>query len=176
MRHPLQFIPDDKYWLVFIPLLMFTLILTFVLLAIPIKPDVLQFELNASQVIKFWRETDKMWAAFSLGLDFLYMVVYSTTISLACIWVANLPGIRELPLASVGILLAWTQWLAALLDAVENTTLVRILFGDGINVLPQIAKWCAISKFGFIVLGLLYVGIGGVISIGSSLFKSRGYM
>ncbi len=172
MTHPLQFIPNDKYWLVLLPLVVFTLLLTFVLSAIPLKPDIVQFELNAPQVIKSWRETDKMWAAFSLGLDFLYLVVYSTTISLACIGVANLLEIRELPLASVGILLAWTQGLAALLDVVENTALVRILFGDQINVLPQIAKWCAISKFGFIVLGLLYVGTGGVISIGSSLFKS----
>jgi hypothetical protein len=172
MTHPFQFIPNDKYWLVFLPLLVFTLLLTLVLSAIPLKPNIVQFELNAPQVIKSWREIDKMWAAFSLGLDFLYLVVYSTTSSLACIWVANVLEIRELPLTLVGVLLAWTQWLAALLDAVENTALVKILFGDKINILPKIAKWCALSKFGFIFLALFYVGIGGVILIGSSLFKS----
>jgi|SRR5919199_930174 hypothetical protein len=180
MSHPFQFIPVNKYVQVFIPLLGLTLLLTVVLWAIPLNPGIVQFELNAREVIGFateqsaiasWNETDKSWAAFSLGLDFLYLVVYSTTISLACVWTANVLQTRALPLASVGTWLAWGQWLAALLDVVENLALVSILFGYGTDFSPQISKWCAITKFGLIALGLLYVGLGGVLQLKSSLLK-----
>lgn len=173
MPHPFQAIPADKYWQVFLPLLILTLILMTVLSAVPLKPDIVHFELNAHEVLTFWDVEDKSWAAFSLGLDFLYLVVYSTTISLACIWVAKVFPVRGLLLASVGIGLAWGQWLAALLDVVENIALISILFDFGMNVSPQVAKWCAIPKFGLITLGLLYVGLGAVVTVMSHWFGVR---
>jgi hypothetical protein len=170
MSHPFQFIPADKYVQVFLPLLTLTLLLAAVLWAIPLKPDIVQFEFNALKVIKSWIETDKMWAAFSLGLDFLFLVVYSNTISLACIWAANVLQAYSLPLATVGIWLAWGQWVAALLDIVENIALMIILFGSVTSTLAQLAKWCAISKFGLIILGLLYAAVGGIIWVKLSWF------
>jgi hypothetical protein len=170
MSHPFQFIPADNYVQVFLPLLALTLLLADVLWAIPLKPDIVQFEFNALKVIKSWTETDKMWAAFSLGLDFLFLVVYSTTISLACIWAANVLQAYSLPLATVGIWLAWGQWVAALLDIVENIALTIILFSSVRATLPQLAKWCAISKFGLIILGLLYAAVGGIIWVKLSWF------
>ncbi|MBD1927492.1 hypothetical protein H6F74_14750 [Trichocoleus sp. FACHB-90] len=163
MSHPFQFIPADNYVQVFLPLLALTLLLAAVLSAIPLKPDIVQFELNALKVIKSWKETDKMWAAFSLGLDFLFLVVYSTTIGLACVWLANVLQAYSLPLATVGIWLAWGQWVAALLDMVENIALTIILVGSVRATLPQLAKWSAIFKFGLIILGLLYAAVGGII-------------
>jgi hypothetical protein len=169
MLHPFQAIPADKYVQILVSLFVPTSILTVVLSAIPLKPSVVQFEFNAREVIKSWREVDKQWAAFSLGLDFLYLVVYSTTISLACIWAANVLESHGALLASIGVWLAWGQWLAALLDAVENIALVRVLFNEGTDVSPQIAKWCATAKFTLIALGLLYGVVGLVVQVGSVL-------
>lgn len=129
----------------------------------------MQFELNAEQVIKSWGEAAKIRAAFSLGLDFLFLIVYSTTIGLACVWAAKVVQIRELPLVNVGILLAWGQWLAALLDILENIALVIILFDPVKTNWSQLAKLCAISKFSLVILGMLYVGVS-VIVLGWSKF------
>lgn len=172
MLHPFQSIPDNTLMQVLLPLLALTSLLTLVLLAIPLKPSIVQFEFNAREVIKSWHEVDKRWAAFSLGLDFLYLVVYSTTISLACVLAANVIQAYSLLLATLGIWLAWGQGLAALLDAVENTALVRVLFSDEMNFSPKIAKWCAILKFCLIALGLLYVGMGGVFWIAVNFFQA----
>lgn len=171
MSHPLQAIPAEYYLYVFLPLLALTLLLAAVLSAIPLKPNIVQFELNAREVIKSWNEVDKSWAAFSLGLDFLYLVVYSTTISIACLWAANVIQESGLQLATVGIWLAWGQWLAALLDVIENIALVRILFGYERNLSPKVAKWCAIPKFAIVILGLLYAAIGGFVQVGAGLFQ-----
>ena len=170
MSHPFDTIPADNYVQVFLPLLALTLLLAVVLSAIPLKPDIVQFELNAREVIKLWNEVDKTWAAFSLGLDFLYLIVYSTTIGVACVWTANVLIVHGLPLRTIGIWLAWGQWLAALLDIVEDISLLRILVSSESAFWSQIAKWCAIPKFCLIILGLVYIAVGGVIQLLHRLF------
>jgi len=169
MSHPFQAIPADYYLWFLVPLAVLTVLLMVVFQAIPLEPDIVQFELNAEQVIKFWDEVARIRAAFSLGLDFLFLVIYSNTIALACIGAAKVLQARQLPLVTVGTLLAWGQWLAALLDGVENIALVNILFSSVITPWSQLAKWCAISKFSLVILGLLYVGIGIVVKVGSKL-------
>ncbi len=174
MTHPFQSTQPKKYRQVFVPLLGLTVILILIFSAIPLNPGLVQFELNAEQVLKSWDEAAKTRAAFSIGLDFLFLVVYSTTISFACVWATKVFASHKLPLASVGIILAWGQWLAALLDLVENIALVRILFGYEMDFSPQIAKWCAIFKFSLIALGLLYAGVSGIFSFRASLsYKLR---
>jgi hypothetical protein len=165
MSHPFQAIPADKYLWVFVPLAGLTVILIAVFMSIPLEPDIVQFELNAEQVINSWNEAAKIRAAFSLGLDFLFLVIYSNTIALACIWAAKGFQIRQLLLATVGILLAWGQWLAALLDGVENIALVTILFGSITSPWDQLAKWCAIFKFILVILGLIYVSFCMVVKV-----------
>lgn len=177
MLHPFQAISVGNYMLIFLSLLVLTILLTAVLSAIPLKPGIVKFELagstsKAREIISSWGAAGQIRAAFNLGLDFLYLVVYSTTIGVACIWAANVLQAHGLPLASVGILLAWGQWLAALLDVVENIALAIILFGSVTDPWPQIAKWCAIPKFGLVLLGLLYAGVGGFVQLGSTLFQS----
>lgn len=163
MTHPFQAISAENYGLIFLPLFALTLLLTIIFLAIPLRPSIIKFELagnlsNVRKILRDWDEVGRLKAGFGLGLDFLYLVTYSTTIGLACVWAASLLQSYRLPLASVGILLAWGQWLAAVLDILENIALVTMLFGFVRNPLPQVAKWCAIPKFGLILLGLLYIG------------------
>ncbi len=176
MTHPFQLIVDSKYAWVFWPLAALTILLMLVLGAIPLNPDIVQFELagsvpESSKILHSWGTLGQTWAAFSLGLDFLYIVAYSNTIGFACVWANKAIQKRRDALVSLGIWLAWGQWLAALLDVLEDIALLIILFISVTAPYPQLAKRCAFFKFSLVILGLLYAGFGGVIHVGSSVFK-----
>ena len=167
MRHPLEAIPPDKRARVFLPLLIATLLITFAFRFIgPAKPTIVDFELagtvsKSTDIINAWTPLERIHAGFSLGFDFLYMPVYSTTIALACVWAAGV--FRSGVWKSIGRALAWGLWLAAILDAIENLALMSNLFGSPIEPFPALAALCAALKFGLILAGLLYVvvGVGG---------------
>jgi hypothetical protein len=100
------------------------------------------------------------YAAFLQGLDFLFLAVYSTTLSLGCLWARRVIVERGWPLAFLGVPLAWGQWLAAACDAIENVALAALLFGGPASPWPQAAWACAAVKFALIFLGLVYVFYG----------------
>ena len=164
LTHPLVAIPSDKRARVFVPLLIATLLITFLFRFIgPAQPTIVDFELagsvdKADQIITAWNETDRIRAGFSLGFDYLYMPVYSTTIALACVLATGV--LKRYAWRNLGLLLAWGLWAAALFDAIENLALFTELLGNNVAPWPQIAALCATIKFGLIVLGLLYVIAG----------------
>jgi len=163
MRHPLETLPPDSRARGFAPLLIATLLITFAFRFIgPASPNIVDYELagsvdRAAQIIGAWRETDRIRAGFSLGFDYLYMPVYSTTIALACLWGAAV--IRSGWWRLLGLTLAWGLWLAALLDATENLALIVMLLGAPSDPYPAVAAVCAALKFGLILLGLLYAAV-----------------
>jgi hypothetical protein len=165
MRHPLEAIPAAKRARVFLPLLIATLLITFAFRFIgPAAPTIVDFELagsvsKATGIINAWTPLDRIHAGFSLGFDYLYMPIYSTTIALACVWAAT--AIRSGTWRPIGLALAWGLWLAAIFDAIENLALIGNLFGTPLEPYPQLAAICATLKFGLIGLGLVYT-IGGV--------------
>jgi hypothetical protein len=169
LTHPLTAILPDKRRRVFVPLLIATLVITFLFRFIgPAQPTIVDFELagsvdKAAQIINAWDETDRIRAGFSLGFDYLYMPVYSTTIALACILAAGVVKSKAWP--SLGMLLAWGLWIAAICDATENLALFTELLGNNVAPYPQIAQICAAIKFGLILLGLLYVVVGVVLRL-----------
>jgi hypothetical protein len=63
----------------------------------------------------------------------------------------------------MGIIISWAQFLAALLDCVENYGLIQILVGVQNEVWPVVAKWCARPKFLIVGVGLFYVVVGTVL-------------
>jgi hypothetical protein len=154
---------------VFVPLLIVTLVITFLFRFIgPTQPTIVDFELagsvpKAQAILEAWNENDRIHAGFSLGFDYLYMPVYSTTIALACVMAAGV--LRRKAWHSVGMLLAWGLWIAAIADATENLALLTELFGNNVAPYPQVAQICATIKFGLIVLGLLYVVVGVVLRL-----------
>ena len=167
--HPLAAIPLDKRVRVFVPLLIATLIITLLFRFIgPAQPTIVDFELagsvqKADQIINAWNENDHSRAGFSLGFDYLYMPIYSTTIALACVMAASV--LQRKAWTSIGVLLAWGLWLAALFDATENLALLTELLGNNVAPYPEIAQLCATIKFGLILLGLLYVIVGVVLRL-----------
>jgi hypothetical protein len=177
MHHPFQAIPANKRPKVFWPLLVVTLFLM-VLLNMEGKPmitpaaplGIVSYELagsvtKAQEILASWNQQAQLSAAFSLGLDYVFMLAYSSAIGLACIWTADALRRRGLPLASIGAPLAWGLWLAAVFDAIENVALVVILFGTLQTPWPEVARWCAIVKFSLIFLGLVYAFFGLVVSM-----------
>jgi hypothetical protein len=169
MTHPLAAIAPETRARIFIALLIATLVITFLFRFIgPAQPTIVDFELagsvpNAQAIIDAWDETDRIRAGFSLGFDYLYMPVYSTTIALACVLAAGV--LKGKAWRSIALLLAWGLWAAAIFDAIENAALFTVLLGNNVAPYPQIAQICALIKFGLIVAGLVYAAIGLVLRV-----------
>ena len=89
--------------------------------------------------------------------------LYSTAIACACAWIAGALRDRARPLALIGWLLGWGQWLAALLDAVENGALLTMLLDVPAQPWPAVARWCAVLKFALVLLGLIYTIVGVIL-------------
>ena len=185
MRHPFQAIPSEKFNKGLNPLILITLISMFVMnwisapLNTPAAPNgIISFELAGTReaihsILASWDTEAQLTASLSLGLDYLFLVIYSTAIGMGCIWASGVFTPRGSFLVTTGVLLAWGQWLAALMDGVENAALIRLILGEIQSPWPQIARICAIIKFSLIALGLLYVFLGAlhrVIQRASSIF------
>jgi len=117
---------------------------------------------NAAAIIASWREAGAIgyaWASFIL--DFPFLLLYSTTIALGCLWTSDVLRDRALPFAAIGLPLAWGQWLAAVLDATENTALMILLMqANQTDPWPAISYGCAAIKFALVGAGLLYALYG----------------
>lgn len=174
LSHPLaQFAPQTQQRAL-PPLIVVTVTLTAVLQVIgrPLQTvaaplGIVSFELAgtlaaAQAMIASWDATAQLHAAFSLGLDYLYMPLYAVTIALACVRVAATSLRSPQVAAALGILLAWGLGIAALLDAVENAALWQVLHGSTTAAWPAVARLCAIAKFALVGAGLFYVGAGAV--------------
>lgn len=117
-------------------------------------------EAKARAIIDSWDAAAREHALFGVKLDYLFLLTYSTGISLGCVWAASLVQERRW-LVRAGLYLAWLQWLAALFDAIENLGLLKMLQGRIGQPWPWIAQWFAIPKFVLIAPGLLYTLVVG---------------
>jgi hypothetical protein len=116
-------------------------------------------ERRARAVLDAWDAAAQQRAQSAVRLDFLFLLAYSTAISLACLWAAGRLSHRP-RLAQAGRVLAWAQWGAALLDAVENLALLMLLQGPVQQPWPALARSCAVPKFAIVSAGLLYALYG----------------
>lgn len=168
MKHPLMSAPFENnksvFWAFFLSTLavMFCMNLVGEALITTAAPyGIISFELAGSvektqRIIDSWDQDARLNAAFSLGFDYLFMVLYSTTIALACLWGGRVLHARNMPGYMIGILLAWGVWLAAVLDGIENFALSLSLFNTPAAPWPQVALISAILKFVLIFLGLIF--------------------
>ncbi len=174
IRHPFDWLSPSGQKRAFVALLALTLVVMVGLnvLGRPLNTEVapsgiVSFELAgklsvARGMVESWGQTGQVYAGLNLGLDYLFMVAYSSCISLGCVLVARRLSRRIEFLSSVGVLLAWTQFGAALLDAVENYALIRVLLRSQQELWPAVARWCAVPKFLIVAAGLVYVSLGAV--------------
>lgn len=129
--------------------------------------DIVDFELagtlsSAQAILQMWGGEGQIYAGLSLGLDYLFLLLYGSAISLGCVLVARFWRDRVSWLATIGSWLAWGVLAAALLDAIENAALIQLLLGGQAVWLAPVARWCALPKFGLVLLGLLYVLLLGI--------------
>ena len=176
-RHPFDFIPLGWWPRFFWPLLGLTVLLmaAFAITGAPLTTEaapygIVSFELagsveNAQAMLKSWEANAQLRATFGLGLDYLFMVVYASTIAFGCGIVSHFMHRKDWPLAKWGNLLAWAVILAALLDGIENAALTTIIIGTVVSPWPEIAYWCAIFKFALIFVGIVYVLYGTVVAL-----------
>lgn len=176
-RHPFDFIPPGWWPRFFWPLLGLTVLLmvVFAVTGAPLTTEaapygVVSFELagsveNSQNILNSWEADAQIRAAFGLGLDYLFMVVYASTIAFGCGMTARILDRNGWPFSRLGTLLSWGVILAALLDAIENLALTILIFGTVVSPWPEVARWCAVIKFGLIFIGIVYVIYGGVIAL-----------
>jgi hypothetical protein len=168
MNHPLMSVPlssrKSLFWFLFLFTLgvMISINLVSQPLITPVAPSgIVSYELagtpeKAQEILDSWNQEARLHAAFSLGFDYLFMGLYSTTIALACIWGSGVMHASRGPGTLLGILLAWAVWLAAILDGIENVALSLSLFNLPVTPWPQVAQVSAILKFLLIFTGLSY--------------------
>jgi hypothetical protein len=169
MPHPLAFIPDKTRKPLFWALLVLTLSLFAIFrpLGAPLTTSaapagIVSFELartpaSAQAMMDSWEARARLFAAFGLGFDYLFMPAYAFAIALGALLAAGRhPGM----FAKLGAWIGWGAFAAALFDAVENIGLWNSLLGPVGATWPLVSYWCAAAKFGLILLGILY-GLAG---------------
>ena len=133
------------------------------ILDIPLKTSaapngIVSFELagnqeQAQEILSSWSGISRIYAGLSLGLDYLFLFLYSALISLGCILIIENRFKTNKILYFIGIYLAWAQFGAALSDSLENLSLIQILLGSKGELWPHIAMGCAVIKFIIVFTG-----------------------
>jgi hypothetical protein len=117
---------------------------------------------SATRILESWGVQGRLVAGLHIGLDYSFLIFYSLAIALGCTLIAQ--ASRMISLRKFGYPLAWLQLTAAILDALENYGLIRILLGSDSQFWAILAFWCASVKFLFVGLGILYVILGSFLS------------
>jgi hypothetical protein len=188
LKHPLESIPSTSRKPLFFAFLAGTLILfaVFRVLDTPMRTSaapsgIVSFELagtpfQAQAIIDSWHEMAYLvssvegepvpgfvsrayaFAAFGLGIDYLFMPVYATALALGILLAA---GRHKGWFAAFGVWLGWGAYTAALFDAVENYALARMLLMNQVwSPYPEVAAFSATVKFVLLLLGLFYALVG----------------
>jgi hypothetical protein len=188
MKHPLENIPSASRKPLFLAFLAGTLTLFAVFrvldapLRTPAAPNgIVSFELagtpfQAQAIIDSWRVTGLLisdvagepvpgivsraisFAAFGLGIDYLFMPVYATALAMGILLAA---GRHKGWFAALGAWVGWGAYAAALFDAIENYALARMLLLNEVwSPYTEVAAFSATVKFGLLLLGLFYALVG----------------
>lgn len=186
MKHPLEFFPAHLRRTFFFTFLFLTLILfaVFRVLDQPLRTGaapngIVSFELAgtplmARTITESWNQSSTLlsatgepdpdlvnvahaFAAFGLGLDYLFMPVYAFALAFGTLLVAQKHSgwIR-----SVAVLAGYAAFAAAGFDAVENYALFRVLLRWYESSYPAMAAFCATVKFGLLIFGVVVCLIG----------------
>jgi hypothetical protein len=175
-RHPFKWISSSAQKRAFWSLLVVTIIVmaTLQVLNTPLKTEVspsgiVSFEFagelsRAHKMVELWGRKGRIAAGLSLGLDYLFLLTYAGSLGLGCVLIAQGVSMQSKQLADIGVFLAWAILLAALLDALENYALIRLLLGSNLDFWPKVALWSAVPKFVIVAAGLAYILIGALVS------------
>jgi len=120
-------------------------------------------------ILDSWDHSAKLSAALSLGIDYFFLVIYSLFLALVCFKIAGSLAAGKEWIGRMGVFLGWMQLLAGFFDALENYTLIRLLFGSENQLFSSLAFYFASMKFFIISLGFIYIIFGLIYSKTSPL-------
>jgi hypothetical protein len=171
MRHPLDFIPVSSRKPIFFTALALTLIVfaIFRVLDAPLRTlaapnGIVSFELagspaNTQAMIDSWDARARLFAAFGLGFDYLFMPTYVLALALGILLAA---GRHQGGFKLVGAVAGWGVFAAAVFDALENLGLTISLLNGVSAPWPQVSAFSATLKFTLLLAGLAFAVLGGV--------------
>jgi hypothetical protein len=181
--NPYSWINDSAKVPVLVVLIASTIILSVALSSIgrslknEIAPQgIISFELagsasRANQIVNSWPDAVRQDAFLSLGLDYLFLCIYPFAISLACHLAAAKDKESGLRRGRLGAALSWLVITAMPLDGIENYSLIRVLNSSVNELWPELAKWCAIAKFGLVIIGTGYIIVWLVLQVARRMMR-----
>jgi len=119
-----------------------------------------EFSLNLARsllIIDSWGQEGSKYAFYSLGLDFIFLIFYSSTLALACLITGRPFKLKNGPIYKLSLFCAWCMFSAAGLDIIENIALGMILLGAGSDTGASIAAFSAALKFTLIAGTIIYL-------------------
>jgi hypothetical protein len=160
---------SKTFWVLLAATIAWTILLA--LIDGPVQTDaapigMVSFELarsseSAQAMLDSWNHHAQLHLALSLGLDYVYLLLYSSTIAVACLWVVDVPASKARgvmgSMIPVGNTMAWMAWGAALLDAVENYALFKVLLTGPSAPWPALAFGFALVKFIVLAVTISFV-------------------
>jgi hypothetical protein len=123
-------------------------------------------------ILASWGPAVQRWAILNLVIDYPYLLAYATTLGLGCLLLSRHFGAQR-PAARLGWLLSRGMVAAALLDAVENGALLRLLLGDLREAWAVLAICCAVPKYLLVLAALGYLAIGGLAMLAGGASRGR---
>jgi hypothetical protein len=118
---------------------------------------------KARVMIEAWQSNGVLDFVFFLtGFDYLFMITYSSFLWLACLSVGE--GLSH-GWSKFFIVLGWLQSVAAILDAIENLALYKILSGSMKPLWPTLSVVCATPKFAIALFAVIACAAGVIYKV-----------
>lgn len=120
------------------------------------------FQDSCRSMVEAWSPYQQLMTALSLGVDYLFMLVYPATICFALLLVAQQLSPR---LQRSTRIVAWSAWVAGVADALENYCLAQMLLAPDVTGYAWPASMFATVKFTFVGITLLWLLVAYLASI-----------
>ena len=117
---------------------------------------------GSASILRSWSTEAKAAAMLTLGLDFLYLLVYPACLALAAVLLGTRLG-GGWHRAGWGV--SWVALAAAPLDAVENLALIQQLVHGPSAVYAPLAWGCAVPKFASVVIAGAFLAFAGSVGL-----------
>jgi hypothetical protein len=125
----------------------------------------------STAILDSWDQTTKIMAAIGLGFDYLFLIIYSSFISLLIFKVNEKIWINT-TIYKVGQILIYLTYTAAFFDMVENFALIKLLQGNLDQIWSSTAYYFAMPKFGLLLISISFIMISWI----TILFKNLNFL
>jgi hypothetical protein len=148
------------FWIFFLVTLIFIIWMKRYLLPLQ-SAEVIRFEMaktteNAAAMIKEWKENGKFGLVVkNVYLDYIFIVLYTTGIAIACRFLSGLT--QNIILRKAGYFFSFFIFGAGIFDVAENMAMMKSLGQSVTETNVGFAYKMAISKFSIVLMVLLFI-------------------